>query len=94
MKAVKDASVIITDTWVSMGQETEKEKRLKIFKPFQVNQELVRFADPNYLFMHCLPAYRGYEVTTDVIDGPNSIVWDEAENRMHVQKAILTLLIH
>lgn len=92
--AVKDASVIITDTWVSMGQEAEKEKRLKIFKPFQVNQELIRFADPNYLFMHCLPAYRGYEVTTDVIDGPNSIVWDEAENRLHVQKAILTLLIH
>ena len=93
-KAVKDASVIITDTWVSMGQEEEKEKRLEIFKPFQVNQELIRFADPNYLFMHCLPAYRGYEVTTGVIDGPNSIVWDEAENRLHVQKAILTQLIH
>ena len=93
-KAVKDASVVITDTWVSMGQEAGKEKRLKIFKPFQVNRELIRFADPNYLFMHCLPAYRGYEVTTDVIDGPNSVIWDEAENRLHVQKAILNLLIH
>lgn len=93
-EAIKDASVIITDTWVSMGQEAEKEKRLKIFKPFQVNRELTSFADPNYLFMHCLPAYRGYEVTSEVIDGPNSIIWDEAENRLHVQKAILTLLIH
>ncbi|HIJ98956.1 TPA: ornithine carbamoyltransferase [archaeon] len=92
-EAVKNSDVIFTDTWVSMGQEKEKTKRLKIFKPYQVNEKLAKNAKPDYLFMHCLPAYRGYEVTADIIDGPHSIVLDEAENRLHVQKGILALLL-
>lgn len=92
-EATKDADVIITDTWVSMGQEDEKEKRLSDFKGFQVNSDLVKLANANYLFMHCLPAHRGYEVSADVIDGVNSIVFDEAENRLHVQKGILYMLV-
>ncbi len=92
-EAVKDADIVVTDSWVSMGDEAEKEERVKIFKRYQVNAELVKLAKPNYLFMHCLPPYRGYEVTADIIDGSHSIVFDEAENRLHVQKAILILLI-
>ena len=92
-EAVKNSDVIFTDTWISMGQEKEKTKRLKIFKPYQVNEKLAKNAKPDYLFMHCLPAYRGYEVTADIIDGPHSIVLDEAENRLHVQKGILALLL-
>jgi ornithine carbamoyltransferase len=90
---VKDADVIITDTWVSMGEEKEAKMRDKVFKQFQINSKLVKSAKPNYLFMHCLPAHRGFEVTTEIIDGKHSIVFDEAENRLHIQKAILYLLM-
>lgn len=88
-EAVQNADVVYTDTWVSMGQEAEKNERLKIFKPYQVNKDLFSLAKKDALFLHCLPAYRGYEVTEDIIDGPNSAVFDEAENRLHVQKAIM-----
>jgi ornithine carbamoyltransferase len=91
--AVKDSDIIITDTWISMGEEKEEKKRLKAFKKFQVNSKLLKSAKPDYLFMHCLPAHRGFEVTSEVIDGKHSIVFDEAENRLHVQKAILYLLM-
>ncbi|MFZ5987001.1 MAG: ornithine carbamoyltransferase [Bacillota bacterium] len=93
VEAVKGADVIYTDTWVSMGQESEKESRLKIFMPYQVNGELFSKAKDDAIFLHCLPAYRGYEVTEDVIDGPQSAIFDEAENRLHVQKAIMALLM-
>lgn len=90
-EAVKDADIVYTDVWASMGQEEEHAERLKIFQPYQVNSELVRAAKPDYLFLHCLPAHRGEEVTAEVIDGPNSVVFDEAENRLHAQKAVLAL---
>ncbi|WP_456366328.1 ornithine carbamoyltransferase [Thermococcus sp.] len=93
VKAVKDADVIYTDVWASMGQEAEAEQRRKIFKPFQVNKELVKHAKPDYIFMHCLPAHRGEEVTDDVVDSPNSVVFDEAENRLHAQKAVMALVM-
>lgn len=89
--AVKDADVVYTDVWASMGQEDEHAKRLAIFKPYQVNVELVKAAKPDYIFLHCLPAHRGEEVAAEVIDGPNSVVFDEAENRLHSQKAVLAL---
>lgn len=92
-EAVKDADVIYTDTWVSMGQEAEKEMRIKIFMPYQVNERLFSIAKKDAMFLHCLPAYRGLEVTEGVIDGPNSRVFDEAENRLHVQKAIMATLM-
>jgi ornithine carbamoyltransferase len=81
--------VVYTDVWASMGQESEAEIRKKIFQPYQVNKELFSLAKPDAIFMHCLPAHRGEEVTNDVIDSPNSVVFDEAENRLHVQKAIM-----
>lgn len=92
-KAVKDADVIYTDVWVSMGDEAEKEKREKVFKPYQVNMKLLKKAKKDCIFMHCLPAHRGYEVTDDVIDSEQSVVFDEAENRLHAQNAIMLRLI-
>lgn len=92
-QAVKNADVIYTDVWASMGQEEEKEKRMKDFAPFQVNSELLAGARPAVMVMHCLPAHRGEEITDEVLDGPSSIVFDEAENRMHVQKAIMVKLM-
>ncbi|MEN2983869.1 MAG: ornithine carbamoyltransferase [Dictyoglomaceae bacterium] len=92
-EAVKDADVLYTDVWISMGQEEEKEKRLKTFPPYQLNSKLLSLAKEDVIVMHCLPAHRGEEITNDVMDGPNSIVFDQAENRLHVQKAILALLI-
>ena len=87
--AVSGADVIYTDVWVSMGDEAEAEKRRADFKEYQVNQELIDLADDEVIFMHCLPAIRGEEVSAEVIDGPHSVVYDEAENRMHAQKAVL-----
>jgi len=92
-KAVENADVIYTDTWVSMGEEEEVETRRNDFKGYQVHSELVSHAGKDTLVMHCLPAHRGEEITDDVIDGPNSIVYDQAENRLHIQKALLKLLI-
>ena len=86
--AVKGAECVITDTWVSMG-DTDGDRRQKLFAPYAVNAKLMNLADPQAIFMHCLPAYRGREVTSEVIDGPQSVVFDEAENRLHAQKAIL-----
>jgi len=92
VQAIKDADVVYTDVWASMGQESEAEIRKKIFQPYQLNSQLLSRAKPNVKVMHCLPAHRGEEITDEVIDGPNSIVFDEAENRMHVQKAIMVKL--
>jgi len=91
--AVKNADIVYTDVRASMGQESESEKRKKIFARYQVNPKLVKHAKEDYLFMHCLPAHRGDEVVDEVADSPNSIIFDEAENRLHVQKAIMTLLM-
>jgi len=87
--AAKDADVVYTDTWTSMGQEAEKAARVEIFRKYQVNKELMSYAKNDAIFLHCLPAYRGYEVTEDIIDSPCSVVFDEAENRLHAHKAIL-----
>jgi len=92
-QAVEGADVIYTDTWVSMGQETDKQIREKVFLPYQVNDKLAEKANKDYIFLHCLPAHRGLEVSADVIDGPHSVVFDEAENRMHAQKAILVAVL-
>lgn len=92
-EAVKDADVIVTDVWTSMGQEEEAAIRVKTFKDYQVNEKLCKHAKNDFIFLHCLPAHRGEEVTTEIIDGPHSVVFDEAENRLHAQKAILKLLL-
>jgi len=91
-KAVKDADVVCTDVWASMGQEEEAEERAKVFASYQVNAKLMKKAKPDAIFMHCLPAHRGSEVTDEVIDSPQSVVFDEAENRLHVQKAVMALV--
>jgi ornithine carbamoyltransferase len=92
VSAVLNADVVVTDTWISMGQEDEKAKRIQDFSGFGVTAELMGHAKPDAIFMHCLPAYRGYEVDAEVIDGPQSVIWDEAENRLHAQKALLAFL--
>ncbi|MBA7698202.1 Ornithine carbamoyltransferase [subsurface metagenome] len=92
-EAVENADAVYTDTWASMGQEQEKEKRGEIFAPFQVNKSLMAKAKEGAFFMHCLPAHRGEEVTDDVIDSSQSIVYDQAENRLHVQKVIMLSLL-
>ncbi len=91
--AVQHADVVYTDVWVSMGQEKEKEQREKVFRPYQVNSTLLDHAKKDAVVMHCLPAHRGLEITDDVMDGPQSIVLDQAENRLHAQKAILSRLL-
>ena len=92
-EAARGADAVYTDVWASMGQEAEKEKRARIFAPYQVNAALMAHAKPDAFFIHCLPAHRGDEVTDEVIDSPNSVVYDEAENRLHVQKVICLLLM-
>lgn len=93
MDAACDVDLVVTDVWASMGQENEHQDRARIFEPFQVNGLIMGQAKPEALFMHCLPAHRGEEVSPDVIDGPQSVVWDEAENRLHSQKALLEFLL-
>ena len=92
-EAATGADVLVTDTWTSMGQENDGLDRIAPFKPFQVNAELLSLADPDAVVLHCLPAHRGHEITDEVIDGPSSAVWDEAENRLHAQKALLVWLL-
>ncbi|MDQ1579530.1 MAG: ornithine carbamoyltransferase [Microbacteriaceae bacterium] len=93
IEAVVGVDVVVTDTWVSMGKEEEKAERLAVFGAYRVDAELMELAARDALFMHCLPADRGYEVTAEVIDGPQSVIWDEAENRLHAQKALLAWLL-
>jgi ornithine carbamoyltransferase len=92
-EAVREADIIYTDVWASMGKEKEHEQRIKIFRPYQINQKLVKEAKRDYLFMHCLPAHRGEEVTDEVADSKNSVIFDQAENRLHTQKAVMALTI-
>ena len=93
VEAVTGADVVVTDTWVSMGKEEEKVARVAALSPYKVDAELMALAKPDAIFLHCLPADRGYEVTADVIDGPQSVIWDESENRLHAQKALLVWLL-
>lgn len=93
VEALKNADVVVTDTWASMGQEDEKKARIKSFDGYQVTADMMQLAGKDALFMHCLPAYRGMEVADEVIEGPQSVVWDEAENRLHVQKALVEALV-
>jgi ornithine carbamoyltransferase len=92
-RAVKDADAVYTDVWASMGQEAEQAIRVRAFKGYQLNARLMKAASPKAIVMHCLPAHRGEEITADVIDGPQSVVFDEAENRLHTQKAVLEMLM-
>lgn len=91
--AIKEADIVYADVWTSMGYEQENITRLEVFKPYQINAELIKHAKPDYLFMHCLPAHRGEEVTGEIIDGPNSVVFHQASNRLHAQKAVLVDLL-
>ena len=91
VEAILGADIVYTDVWASMGKEKEHEERVKVFKPYQVNAELVKRAKQDYIFMHCLPAHRGEEVTDDVADSKNSVIFDQAENRLHTQKALMAL---
>ena len=93
MQACEGADLVTTDVWTSMGFEAENEARSRDFQDWQVDAEMMRIAKSDALFMHCLPAHRGEEVSADVIDGPQSVVWDEAGNRMHTQKALLEYLL-
>jgi ornithine carbamoyltransferase len=93
MDACRGADLVTTDVWTSMGWEAENDERLKAFADWQVDAEMMRVAKSDAVFMHCLPAHRGEEVTAEVIDGPQSVVWDEAENRLHVQKALMEYLL-
>ena len=92
-EAVKGADIIYTDVWASMGKEKEHEERVKVFKPYQINAGLVKLAKEDYIFMHCLPAHRGEEVTDEVADSTNSVIFDQAENRMHTQKGLMALIM-
>jgi ornithine carbamoyltransferase len=92
-EAVKDAQVVVTDTWVSMGEEGDRENRIQAFRGYTVDAALMRRAAPDAIFMHCLPAHRGHEVADEVIEGPQSVVFDEAENRLHAQKAVLVRMM-
>jgi ornithine carbamoyltransferase len=92
-EAVRDADVIYADVWVSMGREMDRDDRIALLSPYQVNAKLSAYARPDYIFMHCLPAHIGEEVTAEVAYGPNSVIFDEAENRLHVQKALMLQLL-
>ena len=92
-EAVKDAQVVVTDTWISMGEEGDRENRIQAFRGYTVDAALMRRAAPDAIFMHCLPAHRGHEVADEVIEGPQSVVFDEAENRLHAQKAVLVRMM-
>lgn len=92
-EAVSQAQIVYTDVWASMGQETESDARVPVFQPYQVNRELLALTDPNSIVLHCLPAHRGEEITDDVLEGTRSRVWDQAENRLHAQKALLASLL-
>jgi len=93
VEVVLGADIVYTDVWASMGKEKEHEERVKVFKPYQVNAELVKRAKQDYIFMHCLPAHRGEEVTDEVADSKNSVIFDQAENRLHTQKALMALIM-
>ncbi|MGX5680632.1 ornithine carbamoyltransferase [Schumannella luteola] len=93
LEAVAGADVVVTDTWVSMGKEEEKAARVASLSAYKVDADMMKLAKPDAIFLHCLPADRGYEVTSEVIDGPQSVIWDEAENRLHAQKALLVWLL-
>jgi len=93
LEAVKNADVIYTDVWASMGQESELDGRRRTFEPYQVNNALLKSAAENVIVMHCLPAHRGEEISEDVLEGPNAIVWDQSENKLHMHKAILDVLM-
>jgi ornithine carbamoyltransferase len=92
-QAAQDADVIITDTWISMGDDEEREERLRVFRKFTVDAALLRHASPDARVLHCLPAHRGQEIADEVMEGGQSLVWDEAENRLHAQKALLVRLL-
>ena len=92
-EAVQGADLVETDVWASMGQESEQQKRAKLFAPYQVNSELMSLAASDALYMHCLPAHRGEEISAELMDAPDTVIWDEAENRLHAQKALIETLL-